>query len=146
LGKVEVEVRGPTEIPDNIGVPMRIIVRDPDTLKPIANAAISGSFIAPSADASAPAPSPVALFQGTTDAKGELLQTVKLPDGTDQGTLRIDVKAADADAWVKTDVRAVREKKIALSTDKTIYKPGQTIELRALALKPNDKAPLSGED
>src|SRR5262249_18117401 len=48
LGKVEVEVRGPTEIPDNIGVPMRIIVRDPDTLKPIANAAISGSFIAPS--------------------------------------------------------------------------------------------------
>jgi A-macroglobulin complement component/alpha-2-macroglobulin family protein/MG2 domain-containing protein/A-macroglobulin receptor len=147
LGKVEVEVRGATEIPGNQGVPMRIIARDPDTLAPKAGAAVTGTFTprAP-AGTNAPAPAAVPLFEGTTDAKGELLQTVRLPDGSDEGTLRIEVRAGDSDAWVKADVRAVKEKKIALSADKTIYKPGQTIELRALALRPTDKAPLASED
>jgi hypothetical protein len=139
LGKVEIELRGGTEIPEGGSVPFRVIARDPDSLAPRIGATVNATFIAPDGT-SAP------LFTGTTDARGELAQNVSLPSGAEQGTLRVDVSAADAEAWTKAAVSVTHPRKIALSTDKTIYKPGQTIELRALALNTTQKTPLVGED
>src|SRR5262249_22032603 len=112
LGKIEIEVRGATDIPEGQGVPMRIIARDPDTLAPKANALITGTFLPAPPDPNAAPPPAVQLFTAKTDDNGELLQTVKLPDGSDSGALRIDVNSGDSDAWVRANVRAVRERRI----------------------------------
>jgi alpha-2-macroglobulin-like protein len=140
LGKLEVELRGATEVPVGNGVPFRIIVRDPDTLSPKAGALVAASLEAEEGREA------IALFSGTTDEKGELLSELSLPEGIESGKLRVEVKDGTAEAWASSAVRSVVNQKIALSSDKTIYKPGQVIELRALALEGADKSPLASRE
>lgn len=140
LGKLEVQLKGSTDIPESGSVPFRVIVRDPDSLAPKSGAEVSA--ILEGVDGAAP----TALFSGVTDEKGELVARLSLPAGVDEGAVRVDVRAGEAEAWVRATARVVRDRKLSLSTDKTIYKPGQTLELRTLALAGSDKAPIAGEE
>lgn len=141
LGKLEVQVKGPTEVPPLGAAHLRILTRDPDTLAPRAGASVELT-LEPAEEGGAAIP----LASGRTDAKGELLAELALPAGVESGAVRVTVRDGDAEAWVRTNVSVVRGVKLALSTDKTIYKPGQTIELRTLALSAIDKSPITGRE
>lgn len=139
LGKLEVELRGATEVPRGAAVPFRVIARDPNTLGARPGARVTGTLTVGDA-------APVTVFEGRTDARGEHLAMVSLPAGVESGALRIDVADDTASSWATATVRAVGTETLALSTDKTIYKPGQTIHLRLLGLSSADKTPLAGQD
>lgn len=139
LGHLEVELRGATEVPVGGQVPYRVIVRDPTTLAPAPGARVRGLLTVPPA-------APVELFSGQTDAHGEHMVAVGLPAGVEGGTLRVEVEDARSSSWATTPLRAVALDALALSTDKTIYKPGQTIHLRLLGLSSRTKAPLADRD
>jgi hypothetical protein len=138
LGHLEVELRGATEVPADGHVPYRVIVRDPSSLAPIVGARVRGLLAAGEG-------APLELFSGTTDAHGEHLAAVRLPAGVAGGQLRVEVEHERTSSWATTALRAVALESLALSTDKTIYKPGQTIHLRLLGLS-SSKAPLAERD
>ncbi len=136
LGKLEVELRGATEIPSGGAVPFRVIARDPDDLSPRPGAHVVGVL-------SAEGQSPVTVLEGETDARGELVAMLSLPANLPGGQLRIEVVDGSASSWATTTLRALAPESLALSTDKTIYKPGQTVHLRILGLSTLDKSPLA---
>jgi alpha-2-macroglobulin-like protein len=137
LGKIEIQLRGATEMPIGESANLRAIVRDPNSGAPFVGARVKAELIV---DQTA-----TPLTEGTTDAEGELTLAIALPEGTDSGEVRVTVEHGDTTAWTSTTLRAVRERKLALSMDKTIYKPGHTIHLRARALHTTEKTPLAGE-
>lgn len=136
LGKLEVELRGATEIPSGGAVPFRVIARNPDDLSARPGARVVGVL-------SAEGQSPVTVLEGETDARGELVKMLSLPANFDGGQLRIEVVDGSASSWATTTLRALAPERLALSTDKTIYKPGQTVHLRLLGLSTQDKSPLA---
>ncbi|MEE8410724.1 MAG: alpha-2-macroglobulin family protein, partial [Myxococcota bacterium] len=139
LGRLEVQLRGPTEIPVGSDGPLRVITRHPTTLEPVAGADVRGLLLLEAADGTT---TPVDLFSGTTDSRGELSAAVRLPPGVVEATVRVEVRHGDSQVWAEAKLTAVEAEKLYLSSDKTIYKPGQTVELRALALNPDTRAPL----
>ncbi len=139
MGNLEVQLRGATEIPAGGSAPLRVIVRDPANLGAVEGARIEGVLEVEDGTRHT-------LFTGATDAKGTLAQAVSLPSGVEAGDLDVRVTHESAQAWGRTSVRVVHERKLHLGTDKTIYKPGQDIALRALALHRVTKQPLPAEE
>ena len=138
LGRLEVQVRGATEIAEGGSGPLRVIVRNPDSLAPIANAEVVATL---TIEGQAGQP----VFTGRTDGRGEALTRVSLPAGAEDGELRVDVRHSNAHAWVTSRLRTVRERRVYLSSDKTIYKPGQQVNLRSLSLNSSSKAPIANQ-
>jgi len=136
LGQLEVELRGATDIPQGGSVPFRVIARDPETLTARPGARVTGTLTVEGA-------TPTTVFEGLTDERGELISMLSLPSGVSAGALRIDVADGTASSWATANVRAIGPESLALSTDKTIYKPGQVVHLRVLGLASSDKAPLA---
>lgn len=139
LGSLEVQLRGATDIPAGGTAPLRVIVRDPSDLKPVEGATVEG--VLEDADGAR-----TTIFTASTDAKGTVSQAVAMPAGVESGALDVRVTHGTAQAWGRTTLRTVRERKLHLGTDKTIYKPGQSIALRALALHRTTKQPLATEE
>ncbi len=139
LGRLEVEVRGPTEIPQGGAAPLRVIVRDADSLAPVAGAHVSVALERDGEPA-------LALAEGVTDGLGEHVTSVGLPAGVMEGNVEVSVEHDGAQVWTASLLRVVEDRKIHLSTDKTIYKPGQTIALRALALAGTTQEPLAARE
>lgn len=140
LGKIEIEVRGATEIPAGGTAPVRVIARDPDQLAGLANADVT--VMLKGQDGAADRE----IATGKTDSRGELLLRLSLPEGVRSGQVRVTVKAAEAESWVDTSLRVVDDARIHLSTDKTIYKPGQDVHVRILALQSGEKLPLADRE
>lgn len=138
LGKIEVQLRGATEMPAGGTTTLRAIVRDPDSGAAYEGARVLAALIQEETKTT--------LAEGNTDARGELALELGLPSGVDAGSVRIEVKHGDTEAWTTTNLRTVKERKLSLSTDKTIYKPGQTLHLRTLALHTTEKTPLAAEE
>ena len=79
-----------------------------------------------------------------TDATGQAEFDVVAPE--DEATVQLDI-VASYDGTVATAARSISivaagAPKLYLSTDKPLYRPGQTIHIRALALAARDLAPL----
>ena len=138
LGRMAVQVRGASSLPASGSAPLRVLVHDVATGAAIADAAVTASLLP--ADANSDARE---LFAGETDTHGEHLAALELPQGVDKGRVRVDVRSADAQVWTYLDVtRASDPQGVYLSSDKTIYQPGQTIALRALALNAQSRKPV----
>jgi len=80
----------------------------------------------------------------TTDEHGTLVSHFDVPDWGD-GTydLRITAKTAEGEESITKAVNLKRAEKVMLSSDKPIYQPGQTIHLRALALRRSTLKPVA---
>jgi len=80
------------------------------------------------------------LTDGTLDAK------FKVPD-LNSGTYELKVRAVTSLGIdvVKRPITISRETQILLTTDKPLYQPGQTLHLRALALRRPNSAPATGD-
>jgi phage gp46-like protein len=141
LGSMTVQLRGATMLPNTGSSPLRVLVHDVDTGAAIDGAAVTASLVPKDATAGFKAKE---LFSGKTSAEGEYLAALELPMGVDAGRLRVEARDDDAQVWTYVDVqRAPAQQGVYLSADKTIYQPGQTISLRALALTSDDHLPIA---
>src|SRR5262249_6706589 len=90
---------------------------------------------------------PVEVFRGKTDKDGMVDVAFRVPDleaGT--YTLKVTTTSAAGEETVTRDVQVLRGARVLLTTDKPVYQPGQTIHLRALALRQPDLAPVANRD
>ena len=140
LGSMTVQLRGATMLPNTGSSPLRVLVHDVESGAAIEGAAVTASLVPKDAAGG----EPKELFSGKTTAEGEYLAALELPMGVDAGRLRVEARDDDAQMWTYVDVqRAPAQQGVYLSADKTIYQPGQTISLRALALTSEDHLPIA---
>jgi len=83
----------------------------------------------------------------TTDAHGSGNPAFDVPDIEDGDyQLVISADTSDGDEVLTRTVTLKRQWKLMLSTDRPVYKPGQTIRIRSLALRRPDMKPIAGKD
>ncbi|MBW2461128.1 MAG: hypothetical protein JRH11_05745, partial [Deltaproteobacteria bacterium] len=146
LGSLDVQLRGPTELAPGATSPLRVLVRDPDTSEAVVGADVQAVLVVPSDGSEGSEPQLHDIFSGQTDARGELLAQIALPPGVAGGTLRVSVTAGRAQFWTTHSLVTHQDSQLYLSSDKTIYKPGQNIELRVLALEGADRLPVANTE
>lgn len=89
----------------------------------------------------------VRLADFQTDTRGSASPRFALPDWpSGQYVLRITAQTDAGPEELARTVTLKRESKLLLSSDKPLYQPGQTIHLRALALRRPDLKPVSEGD
>ncbi len=84
---------------------------------------------------------------GSTDALGMTDIQVRLPQGViGNATLSVEMNIGEENRseQISAPITVEREAKILLTTDKPMYQPGQTIHMRALALKRPELLPQAG--
>ncbi len=87
------------------------------------------------------------LYTGKTGANGSVTAEFKVPAlPTGQYKMEVVTHSGLGEEKLERDVRIKSESKVLLVTDKPLYQPGQLIHIRALALRPFDLAPVSGQD
>src|SRR4051812_24658284 len=89
----------------------------------------------------------VTLVSYTTDTAGTGSPTFTFP-GWPDGTYTLRALATDGFETASLDqpLTLKRESRLMLSTDKPVYQPGQTIHMRALALRRPDFKPVAAAD
>ncbi len=142
LGPLEVQLRGPTQLNQGEGSPVRVLVLNRETQSPIEEAVVRATLNPTEEDET-----PLELFEGLSNEFGELVEQLALPDDVFNGQVRIEVLHEEGQVWTAMNVTVnTSEKRLHLSSDKTIYKPGQDIELRVLALDGPEHEPLVDEE
>ncbi|MGE3804864.1 MAG: MG2 domain-containing protein, partial [Gemmataceae bacterium] len=82
---------------------------------------------------------PLASF--TTNEDGTYPVGFDIPDAEGDWQLRVVAHLPEGDEVIERGVQLVRAWKLMLSSDKPVYRPGQAIKLRALALRRPDLRP-----
>jgi uncharacterized protein YfaS (alpha-2-macroglobulin family) len=136
IGIMNVKILGQNEVYANSPSSVRVIAINERDNSPIANAAVSMN-IQTGAE-------PISV-SGKTDASG----TLDLPFNIgavkqDALKMEVDVNSALGTAKIAQDLKIKRGYKIMLNTDKPIYKPGQIMYVRALAMQMPSMRPVSG--
>ncbi|MCC6442607.1 MAG: type II secretion system protein GspG [Armatimonadetes bacterium] len=86
-----------------------------------------------------------ALFAGVTNDRGTVEASFKIPDLPGQTRrLVVTAEALGEKDTLESEITLARAEQVLLTTDKPLYQPGQTMHLRALALRQPDLAPLAG--
>lgn len=138
LGKLQVLLMTESTIELGEAQHVSLFALDPATSKPIGQARVELVLSANGKTRTALA---------TTDAAGHAAVEVALPEGeTGAGTLTVRVIGQGVTQTEEVPVQIVRSRKVLVTTDKPLYQPGQTVHVRALALKTNDKRPEAGQD
>jgi hypothetical protein len=89
----------------------------------------------------------VQLASFTTDADGTGAPRFQLPDWDDGGyTLRVTAHTQGNAEIATHPITLKRSWKLMLSSDKPVYQPGQTIQVRGLALRQPDLKPVAGHE
>lgn len=87
------------------------------------------------------------VFTGKTNADGTLLASFDIPQlPAGQYSLEIITESPLGQEKLTHQIRIRDDAKILLVSDKPIYQPGQTIHLRALALRPYNLRPVENTD
>ncbi len=143
LGPLEIQLRGPTQLSRGEPSPLRVLVRNRLTQRVIEDAVVSATLVATDVEDA----DGVELLEGVTDSFGEFVDQLLLPEEVTSGQVRVDVSHEDGQVWTAMTVRVdASEQRLHLSADKTIYKPGQDIELRVLALDGPERTPIEGSE
>jgi uncharacterized protein YfaS (alpha-2-macroglobulin family) len=115
---------------------LRVIVRDSSSAQPLPDATINVSLRA--ADGAL-----LPLYTGRTDQAGNAEVSFRVPDNAVTGQpLVIETTSALGTDHVEKPIKAERDNRLLLTTDKPLYQPGQIIHLRALALSAFDRQPV----
>jgi len=142
LGRLDVWLHGPSELAPGASSPLRVAVREPSTGEPVVSADVLAELLY-EADGE---PQTRELFHGSTDARGDLLEPISLPAGIDAGRIRVTVTEGEVQVWTTHDITTRVDNQLYLSSDKTLYKPGQSVLLRLLALTGPDRLPVADTD
>jgi uncharacterized protein YfaS (alpha-2-macroglobulin family) len=140
--QMEVYASGGDEAYPGSKASMRIQALNHADKKPINNASIVVTAVNPETKAT------YTLLKGKTNQKG-LLETAYLIPANLGDTKTLDavikVTSTIGEETIQKQIQIKAGNKILLTTDKPLYQPGQTIHIRALALKMPDLVPASGE-
>lgn len=89
----------------------------------------------------------IKLASFTTDAQGTGQPRFDLPDWADGAyELRVVARPGGAEETLRETIKLKRSWRLMLSSDKPVYQPGQTILVRALALRRPDLKPVAGKE
>ncbi|MDX9719277.1 MAG: MG2 domain-containing protein [Myxococcota bacterium] len=111
---------------------VRIVARDPVSGTGLADARVRGRLELEGDDGVLRS---IPLFEQRTDEHGVLAARMDMPAEALQGTLLLELETEAGSEVIARPVKVVQAEKILFSTDKPIYQPGQTIHMRALALR-----------
>lgn len=145
LPKADLQARLPERLLVGAATQVRVFAVDPLTGKRLANTPVS-LILAPAPDAQeAGATADPIVVEAVTDEDGTAVLSV--PAQPEEGSYVFTV-AAGGDAYAlalaESDVQLERSHRVLVTTDKPIYQPGQTMHLRALALRLPDLAAEAG--
>lgn len=145
LPKADLQARLPERLLVGAASQVRVFAVDVTTGERLAHTAVS-LMLAPAPDAQeGGAASEPIVVTATTDEDGTAVLTV--PAQPEEGSYVFTVEAgagAYALALAESDVELERSHRVLVTTDKPIYQPGQTMHLRALALRQPDLAAEAG--
>ncbi|MGM0576388.1 MAG: MG2 domain-containing protein [Myxococcota bacterium] len=132
LPKVDLRARIPSKLTVGSGAKVRVFAIDPFTHAPKGNVPVS-LRLEPTEDA--PEGAEAVEVQGTTDDEGSAVLDVPEQEEGSYTAKATAEEGAYAAALAESDVEVERNHRVLVSTDKPIYQPGQTMHIRALALK-----------
>ena len=134
LEKLQVLLMTETTLEAGTSQHVSLVALDPATAKPIGNAQVQLSF---------EVDGKVTLIDAITDANGHAQAEVPVPADVTLGAAKLTVKVTGQGVTESEELALtiVRSRKVLLTTDKPLYQPGQTLHVRALALRKGDKAP-----
>lgn len=139
LDKLQVVLMTESTLEADTAQHVSLFTLDPSTGEPIAGAAVTLTLTTPDGAR--------ATAQVTTDASGHAAGEVPLPEGAiGAATMTVTVEGRGVSEVEELPIQIVRSRKLLLTTDKPLYQPGQTVHVRALALRTGDKTPEADED
>ena len=144
LSPLGIQVTGPREMLASSPVAVRVVVTDHRARRPVESARLA-VYLGPSGEQGS------RVFSGRTGADGMLDCRFTVPDlQPGMYNLSVQVRVDGQEERYDQPVRIRLENQVLLTTDKPLYKPGQTMHLRALvlrkpALKPLTEAPVTLE-
>jgi alpha-2-macroglobulin-like protein len=133
----EVKLDGPATLSKGKSVSYRLQVQNPVTKSPMTGVPVALDVLKDD--------TVVQTLSGETSINGDAVIPVKVDEA---GSFTVSASAAAPSLRPKvTDAVTVEAPgpKLLLTTDKPIYKPGQVLHLRALALTRGDSKPIAGE-
>ncbi len=87
------------------------------------------------------------VYTGQTDASGSAEVAFKVPEDLEgEASLIVETSSAGGTDRIVRPIVIARDYGLFLSSDKPVYRPGQTIHVRALALATTDHRPAGGQD
>ncbi|GAB4295011.1 MAG: hypothetical protein Kow0090_09830 [Myxococcota bacterium] len=113
---------------------LRAMVRDPKTGNPVKGAKVTAKINIPT----------VEIYGiGITDDFGVAPVLIEISEsiGSQSAVMAMTVENGDESQYVEKPVQILRNQRVLLTTDKPLYQPGQTMHLRALALRYPNLAP-----
>jgi len=134
LEKLQVLLMTETTLEAGVSQHVSLIALDPATNKPIGNAKVTLSF---------EVGGKTTLIEAVSDANGHAQAEIPVPADATLGGAKLTVKvvAGGVTESEELPLTIVRSRKVLLTTDKPLYQPGQTLHVRALALRSGDKSP-----
>lgn len=152
LPKLETRILGQSQLLAGSTAELRIITLNHATRRPLSGASIEGRLTkAPDEANGQEDAKPLAAFRGRTNRDGTFRARLSIPEVA-EGSYVLTVTAAGLGEkdTITQNVHMLTDQQILLTTDKPLYQPGQTMRIRALALKrpslaASAKAPLTLE-
>jgi uncharacterized protein YfaS (alpha-2-macroglobulin family) len=116
---------------------LRVIVTGHTDKKPLRNAHVQVELIHGKNG------NPIKLFSGKTDDRGTVEASFALPRDikAEKATIRVKTSSSRGRDTLESEIDIRSSYNIYLATDKPVYKPGQTIHMRMLALSSSDLMP-----
>jgi hypothetical protein len=140
---VDLEVFGQRVLLRDGHASLRIRLVDRASQTPLAGIPVDVQFYEPEAEKGGT----LSLTRFVTDGHGTGQPSFSVPEWIDQKTyLRVVAHTKDGPEIITWPITFKRSGKVMLSSDKPVYQPGQTIHLRALALRKTDLLPLADQE
>lgn len=137
LEPYEVQLEGPATVTQGKDVAYRVVARDPVTKKGLPDRKVTLDVSTEEDE--------VESLDATTDELGAATLKLTLKKA---GAHKVEARATGSYAPAKVAASVSSEavgNKVLLTTDKPLYKPGQTVHLRALALQRSGNRPVADE-
>lgn len=130
ISPLGLQISGPQEILADSVISLRIVVTDHSQNRPVSGALVSVRL------AKAGGLQSEVLLTARSDARGQVDGSCEIPDLA-PGAYELIVRArwGNLREEARQSVRVRAENQMLLTTDKPLYKPAQTVHLRALALR-----------
>ena len=135
LPKADLRARLPDRLMVETGAKVRVFAVNPWDGTPVAHEPVRLELYAAGDGDAGTGPAAPVVVTGETDEDGSAVLDVPAQDN--DGAYYFQATAGDqwAAAFVESDVDVERASRVLVTTDKPIYQPGQTMHLRALALR-----------
>jgi A-macroglobulin TED domain/Alpha-2-macroglobulin family/Carboxypeptidase regulatory-like domain/MG2 domain/A-macroglobulin receptor binding domain/Macroglobulin domain MG3/Type II secretion system (T2SS), protein G len=142
----ELRVVSPSKARGGSTLRARVRTDNPATGRPVRGVSVAGEL---RLDSDSGGKKPGALkAEGTTDADGFAVLDFRLPAGVesdDDIDLRVTARRGALVEEAKASVSVEEQPRVLLTTDKSLYQPGQILHMRALVFDPMEHA-LEGEE